>query len=327
MTHILKSILAVSLSLIILITSGCSPAPAASTDTAQDSGKLHVITTLFPLYDFSRTMLGEQGDVSLLLPPGVESHAYEPTPQDIVRINKADVFIYTGEFMEPWAHKILEAVENKNLVIIDASSGIELMAEDDDHESESAESAEEEEVHAEGVDPHIWLDPVLASQMTDTIANGLIQASPELKDAIEANQTVLKSDLEALNQNFIETFKKTEYNKIIYGGHFAFGYFAKRYGLDHVSPYQGFSPDAEPTPARIGELIETLNASETKVIYFEELIDPRVAKVIAEETGAEMLMLHGAHNLSKDELASGITYIGIMEQNLENLKKGLGYRE
>lgn len=300
--------------LIIVILTGCSTAPAVPAEEAD--GKLKVITTLFPLYDFSRIMLGDKGDVSLLLPPGVESHAFDPTPQDIVRINKADVFIYTGEFMEPWAQKIIEAVENKNLVIIDASAGIELVKEEDVHDSDN-----------EGVDPHIWLDPVLASQMAVTISEGLIQASPELSVQIIENRDALIADLEVLDQKFIGTFKKTKYNKIIYGGHFAFGYFAKRYGLEHISPYEGFSPDAEPTPAKIAQLIDTLNASESKFIYFEELIDPRVSKVIADETGAKMLMLHGAHNLSKDELANNITYIQIMEQNLENLKKGLGYRE
>lgn len=327
MKHTVKKVISLFVTLILLITTGCSPAPVAAPPSPGDSGKLKVVTTLFPLYDFSRTMLGDQGDASLLLPPGVEAHAYEPTPQDIVRINEADVFIYTGEAMEPWAHKIIEAIENKSLVIIDASTGIELIKGEahDEHEGES--DAHEEEEHHHGTDPHIWLDPVLASQMVDTIAKGLIQAAPELGKHVTVRQDALKADLEALNQKFVETFKKTQYNRIIYGGHFAFGYFAKRYGLEHISPYEGFSPDAEPTPARIAQLIDTLKASESTVIYFEELIDPRVSKIIADETGAEMLMLHGAHNVSKDEMEKGITYIQIMEQNLENLKKGLNYRE
>lgn len=331
MRNALKRNIPLLLSVILLITTGCSLAPTEPPATSPDAEKLKVITTLFPLYDFSRTMLGDKGDVSLLLPPGVEAHAYEPTPQDIVRINKADVFIYTGEVMEPWAYKIIEAIENKSLVIIDASTGIELIKSEfqDEHEGESNESEstknEEEEHH--GTDPHIWLDPILASQMVDTIAKGLIQADPELGKHITIRQDALKADLEVLNQKFVETFKKTQYNRIIYGGHFAFGYFAKRYGLEHISPYEGFSPDAEPTPARIAQLIDTLKASESKVIYFEELIDPRVSKVIADETGADMLMLHGAHNVSKDEMTKGITYIQIMEQNLVNLKKGLNYHE
>lgn len=323
MKSFLKKSFPLLLSMALLVTTGCSPAPSEPSAAASEPEKLQVVTTLFPLYDFSRTLLGDEGEVSLLLPPGMESHAYEPTPQDIVRINKADVFIYTGEIMEPWAHTIIESIENKDLIIIDGSTGIELMV-GEEHEPEATEH-EGEEHH--GTDPHIWLDPVLASQMVDTIAAGLTQASPDLGKHISIRQAALKADLEALNQKYVDAFQKTQYNQIIYGGHFAFGYMAKRYGLEHISPYEGFSPDAEPTPARIAQLIDTLNASESKVIYFEELIDPRVSKVIASETGAQMLMLHGAHNVSKDEMEQGITYIRIMEQNLENLKKGLGYNE
>lgn len=316
----IKRITALLLSTVLILTAGCaqSAAPAA----AEAPEKLQVVTTLFPLYDFSRTLLGDTAEISLLLPPGVESHAFEPTPQDIVRISKADVFIYTGEVMEPWVHDLLKGIENPGLYVIDASQGISLVEEEeDDSEHEGEEDAEH------GVDPHIWLDPVLAQQMVTTIAEGLKQAVPDQEKGIADAEQALKQNLEALHQKYIAVLEKTQYNKIVYGGHFAFGYLARRYGLDHVSPYDGFSPDAEPTPASITALIKTLKAAGTNTIYFEELIDPKVARVIAEETGAEMLLLHGAHNISKDEMASGITYIIIMEQNLENLKKGLGYRE
>ena len=110
---------------------------------------------------------------------------------------------------------------------------------------------------------------------------------------------------------------------IIYGGHFAFGYFAKRYGLTHESPYPGFSPNAEPSPKAIAELISKMRASGQKYIYYEELIEPKVARIIAEETGATLELLHGAHNVSKKELKSGITFLDIMEDNLQKLKVGL----
>lgn len=325
MNVLLKKLFLFFLIFALLMATGCTGAQTTPGEKTAAAERIQVITTLFPLYDFSRTLLADQGEVTLLLPPGVESHAFDPTPQDIVRINKADVFIYAGEAMEPWAHQIIDSIDNKELVIIDASTGIELMKHD---EGEEGLDAGAEEDHEEGeFDPHIWLDPVLAAQMTDTIAQGLTAAAPELSADIATRQTSLKAGLDALHQKYVATFKKTQYNTIIYGGHFAFGYLAKRYGLEHLSPYDGFSPDAEPTPTSIAQLIDTLKASGTKVIYYEELINPRVAKVIAKETGAEMLLLHGAHNLTKDELDKGITYIQIMEQNLENLKKGLGYHE
>ncbi len=114
---------------------------------------------------------------------------------------------------------------------------------------------------------------------------------------------------------------------IVYGGHFAFGYFARRYGLTHVSPYTGFSPDAEPTPRKIAELIDRIRELGTSTVYFEELVDPKVAEVIADATDAEMLLLHGAHNVTAAELEAGVSYLDIMQENLEKLKKGLGYHE
>lgn len=339
MKHIPKLTFSLFFSLVIL-TVGCAPITPSSPPSEQDSRKLQVITTLFPTYDFARTLLGDKGDVTLLLPPGIEAHAFEPTPQDIVRISKADVFIYTGEAMEPWVHDILKTIDNKNLKVIDASTGIELMEghhheegeeahEEGDSDHEASDTHEEEDAdhdHA-GADPHIWLDPVLAAQMTDTIANGLIEVAPDWGKDITVRKDALKADLEELNQSYLSAVEKSSTKEIIYGGHFAFGYLAKRYGLEHISPYDGFSPNAEPTPASIVQLTEALKTSGSKVIFYQELIDPRIARVIADETGAEMLMLHGAHNVSKEDFDKGITYITIMKQNLENLKKGLGYRE
>jgi zinc transport system substrate-binding protein len=309
---------------------------------AQDSSrKVEIVTTLFPTYDFTRQIGKDKVNVSLLLPPGVESHTFEPKPQDVVRINKADVFIYTGKYMEPWAEDILKGVSNKNLVVVDASNGIELMDEDvkDSEHYEGAGSPHEKKAehrekayrggehdhgqHHGGKDPHIWVDLVNDQIMVDTIAKALAEKDPAHGAFYLNNAKVYNAKLADLDKRFKETFSTTKHKTIIYAGHFAFGYFAKRYGLEHVSPYDGFSPNAEPSPKAIAELINKIKASGMKDIYYEELLDPKVARVISQETGAKLELLHGAHNVSKDELNSGITFIKIMEDNLEKLKVGL----
>lgn len=301
------------LSLIMIFTFGCS---SVNNQVPVNNGKLKVIATLFPQYDFVKEIAKDKVDVSLLLPPGVESHAYEPTPQDMADIKNADMFIYTGEYMEPWALKIASNIKSEKLIIVDASKNVNFI-EDDDHDDYD---------HG-GKDPHIWLDPIYAQKMVDNIVEGLIKADKENKEYYIKNGEDYKKKLGVLNEKFVEAFQKTKSNKIIYGGHFAFGYFAERYNLEHISPYNGFTPDAEPTPKRIIELIKNIESAGIKTIYYEELIDPKVSKILSKETGAKMLMLHGAHNLSKDELESGISYIDIMEGNLERLKEGLGYNE
>ncbi|MFA5094488.1 MAG: zinc ABC transporter substrate-binding protein, partial [Candidatus Omnitrophota bacterium] len=247
--------------------------PAAS---ARDSkGKLEVVTTLFPTYDFARQVGGDKVDVTLLLPPGVEPHTFEPKPQDVVKINKADVFIYTGKYMEPWAESLIKGLSDKGPEIVDASSGIKLMdEEEEDHDGDHHGEEEEEHGHHHhgGKDPHIWLDLGNAQIMVETIARAFAGKDPAngayyLKNAGEYN-----TKLADLDRRYKETLAKAKYKTIIYGGHFAFGYFARRYGLEHDSPYEGFSPNAEPSPKAIAELIKKLRESGVKYIYYEELL-------------------------------------------------------
>lgn len=305
---------------------------------AQDAPrKIEVVTTLFPTYDFAKQIGKDKVNVSLLLPPGVESHTFEPKPQDVVKINKADVFIYTGKYMEPWAEDLLKGISNKNLVVVDSSVGIELMAEDshdEETEHEEGERHQEAEEHGEeyehgqhhhhgGKDPHIWVDLANDQIMVDTITKALAEKDPANSVFYLNNAKEYKDKLAGLNRRFKETLSTAKHKTIIYGGHFAFGYFAKRYGLEHDSPYDGFSPNAEPSPKAIAELITKLRKSGMKYIYYEELLDPKVARTISQETGAKLELLHGAHNVSKDELGRGVTFLGIMEDNLKKLKVGL----
>ncbi|MFA5090814.1 MAG: zinc ABC transporter substrate-binding protein [Candidatus Omnitrophota bacterium] len=305
---------------------------------AQDAPrKIEVLTTLFPTYDFAKQIGKDKVNVALLLPPGVESHTFEPKPQDIVKINKADMFIYTGKYMEPWVEDMLKGISNKNLLVVDASTGIELMAEegrDEEAEHDEGEHHEEAEEHGEedehghhhhhgGKDPHIWVDLANDQTMVDTIAKALAEKDPANSAFYLNNAKEYKVKLADLDRRFKETLSTAKHKTIIYGGHFAFGYFAKRYGLEHDSPYDGFSPNAEPSPKAIAELINKLRQSGMKYIYYEELLDPKVARTISQETGAKLELLHGAHNVSKEELNRGVTFLDIMEDNLKKLRVGL----
>lgn len=326
-------ILMILFSLLLTLFSGCAK--------QENDPRPLVITTLFPQYDFARQIAGDKINLKLLLKPGVEAHAFEPTPRDIAQISKGALFIYTGEFMEPWAERILKGIKNDNLIIVDAGKNVALLDADDHHDehfeddddhghkhNHDHKKKDQQKKHHHGDrDPHIWTDPLNVLKMIDNILEGLVKADPENSAYYTANAEKYKKEILALHSEFISTFKKTEHKKILYAGHFAFGYFARRYGLEHISPYKGFSPDSEPGPREIAELIKSIEESKTKVIYYEELVDPKVARVISQQTGAEMVLLHGAHNVSKKEFNEGLTYIAVMKNNLEALKKGLGYSE
>ena len=286
-----------------------------------EAKKLTVVTTLFPLYDFAKNIGGEHADVSLLLPPGVESHGFEPKPDDIVKINKAGVFIYTGKHMEPWAEKILKSIDNRGLIVVDSSKGINLMkeAEEDGHDHKHGKSEEE-------MDPHIWLDFGNAQKMVDNMLEGFIKADAANADAYRKNAGQYKAMLSALDNKFREGLASCNTKYFIHGGHYTFGYMAGRYGLNYISAYRGFSPDSEPSAKRLAELVKKMKKHNAEYIFYEELVSPRVADTIAKETGAALLQLHAAHNITKEEWDRGVTFAGLMEQTLSNLKTGLKCR-
>lgn len=281
-----------------------------------EAKKIKIITTIFPLYDFAKNIGGQNVEVSLLLPPGVESHGFEPKPADIVEINRADIFIYTGRYMELWAEDILRGVDNKNLIVIDTSKGITLIRERDEH-------GHHHHKHEEAFDPHIWLDFDNAQTMVDNILEGIVKADMTNKDTYIKNAAGYKTKLSELDKKFSVGLSNCKTNVFIHGGHFAFGYLATRYNLQYLSAYKGFQPDEEPTPKRLMELIKKMKKHNLRYVFYEELVSPRVSETIAKETGATLLKLHGAHNLTKDEWDRGITFISLMEQNLNNLKIGL----
>jgi len=268
--------------------------------------RLKVITTLFPQYDFARAICRDKADVYLLIPPGVEPHEYEPKPSDIVKINQADVFIFTNPYMEPWAAGIVKGISPKRLMVINASKDVKFI--------KSAQGI---------VDPHVWLDLSNAKVMVKNIADALIAKDPKNAEFYQTNAEEYNKKLDGIDNRFRDELGRCRKGVFISAGHSTFGYFAKRYGLTYLCGYTGYSPDSEPTPRAVMELIRDAKKNGLKYVYYEELLSPKLAQTIAQEAGAGTLSLNGAHNVSKKDLDSGVTFLSIMEENLVNLKKGL----
>ncbi|NLW35621.1 MAG: zinc ABC transporter solute-binding protein [Syntrophorhabdus aromaticivorans] len=311
---------------IVLVTAACQKSEERSTGEK----RLVVITTLFPLYDFARNIAGDSATVSLLLPPGVEAHSFEPKAGDMVKINAADIVFYTGKYMEPWAENMLRGVDNKNLLVVDTSKGVMLLEGSDGHhhDHDRAGTAKHREAGSDDhgrIDPHIWLDFANARKMVDNIVQALVAADPASKDLYTRNGEIYKAKLDDLDRRFREELSVCTKRVFIHGGHSAFNYLAKRYNLQYVSAYHG-SPDSEPTPKQLIALKKTLQEQGVRFVYYEELITPRVSEILARETGAKSLKLHGAHNVTREEFAKGISFLSIMEENLANLKVGLECR-
>ena len=324
-----KGLVFVLMSFVILLV-GCD----TDSKMGSVSDKLQIVTTLFPQYDFARVIGGDKVDVTLLLPAGMESHSYEPTPADIIKINKADLFIYTGESMEQWAHSIIESVDNNEVYVLDVSKNVPLLApnstveDNHDHEDENHNHDAEVEAghdHSEGdghnhtYDPHIWTSPKNAMIMVNNILEALCEVDPENADYYKDNANAYLAELEELDHELKDVVANAKRDTIYHGGRFAMQYLTNQYGIHYVSaPFE-----AEPSAALVAQMIKEIKEQNIPVIYYEELVDPKISQMISDETGAKMLLLHSCHNVSKEEFNNGVTYLSLMKQNVENLKVGL----
>ncbi len=302
-----------ALSLLFLAGSACSP----ETGQLDRDAKILTVTTLFPLYDFAKNVGGDQAEVVLLLPPGMEPRSFEPRPSDIVKLNRAGLFIYTSAAMEPWATDLLKGLQNKGLVIVESGRGIPGTM----PPGERADRHRHDD-RPESTDPHVWLDFSNAVKMVENIRDGFVTRDRGRKGIYEKNAAVYIDELKKLDDRYRRNLRNCRKSIIISGGHFAFWQMANRYGFRYVSAY-GISPNAEPTAAELARLIKLIRENDIRHVFYEELVSPRVSETLSREAGVTLLKLHDASNLTKDDFDRGESFLSLMEKNLENLKKGL----
>lgn len=295
-------------------------------DHVSSNSRNVVITTLFPLYDFARIIAGDRMEVQLLLPPGVEPHHFEPRPDDLARINRAALFVYIGPFMEPWADRVIAGVDRKKVRVVTAADGLTLMpamahnGEAEEHDHDHGHSHQ-----AETMDPHVWLDFNADKQMVANLLAAFIAVDPTAAEQYRRRAADLTEQLDNLDKRYKAGLTNCQSRVLLHGGHAAFGYLAKRYNLDYQAA-AGVTAELEATPRRLAELIQQVKKNKVKAIFSEELVSPRVARTIAGETGATVLKLHGAHNVGREDLEQGVTFMSLMDQNLKNLEIGLACR-
>ncbi|MBN1473859.1 MAG: zinc ABC transporter substrate-binding protein [Syntrophaceae bacterium] len=310
-----SKIFAAALIFLTLTTLSCKPAENFS---AQEN-KLKVVASIFPLYDFARAVGGEKVAVSMLLPAGTDAHNYELKPDEIVKVINTDVFLFINFEMEHWAHKIITAAEKTNMLAVETGKGTILLPLT---ASEPHDSPINHEQQTSRFDPHIWLDFTNAQKIIDNITEGFINKDPENSDYYKNNAREYKSRLIALDKKYRKGLAKCQSTTILHAGHWAFAYLAKRYKLKYIAAYST-SAEAEPLPENIFTMVEQTKKMKTPYVFYEDFIAPRLAKTIAEETGAELLKLNNGHDISKNDIKKGVTFLNLMEENLLNLQKGL----
>jgi zinc transport system substrate-binding protein len=313
----MKKFLVLVLSLILILgTLGCNKINDDSNEKVAANGieKKRVIVTNYPLFFFTKQIAGDELNVENLLPPGVEPHSFEPTPQDIIKLEKAEFLIYNGAGLEDWIVNISKTLDNKELKILDASAGVELIR-------NGEEGHEHGHSHKEDFDPHIWLDPNNSKKMVFNILEALVALNPQFEDTFKANAQQLIDQLDNLDQDYKEQLTNAN-QKVFVVNHAAFGYLAHRYGLKQLA-VMGVNPHTEPTPQKVVDLINLLKEYDLKYIFTETLVSSKVAEVLAEEAGIGTKVLNPLGNITEEDIKAGKNYFSIMYENLAALKEGL----
>lgn len=323
--HTKKIFLCILIGILLMISCKQSEEPSK-----QDT-RLKVVATIFPLYDFARNIGGDRITVTMLLPPSTDAHHYELKPNDIVRISKTDIFLFTSFEMEQWAYKVINAAREKtNMLAVETGQGASLLTSAESHADEhdgdlQSERQDADQDHTAKYDPHIWLDFGNAQKMIDNITTAFINKDPNNSETYQKNAQDYKFKLLGLDQKYQKQLSQCKTRTILHAGHWAFAYLARRYHLEYRAAYN-MSADAEPSPQQILELIQQVKRQKLKYIYYEDLVAPKLAKTIAEETGVGLLKLSNGHDISRKDIQAGESFITLMERNLVNLKKGMQCR-
>jgi zinc transport system substrate-binding protein len=267
-------------------------------------GKIEVMTSFYPLHFFSSQIGGDKAVVFQLIPDNAEPHSWEPKPSDLVRTDKASLFVYNGGGFESWADDFLATLTNKDLVIVDTSHNLTLLS-----------NSEE----ANGKDPHFWLDPLSAKVQVQNILEGFVKADPVNEAYYQANADHLKADLDKLDLDFQKGLENRTKNDFI-TTHEGFNYLANRYGLIAHGAV-GISADQQPSPQDMVRLSELVRQLDLHYVFSEPVFSDAVINTIASETGAQVLILDGVHG--REGVHVGMDYFQIMYENLHSLRIGL----
>lgn len=319
---------------------GCAQSGGRSLPAADQKKKIRVVATIYPLAEFTRQIGGTRVEAAQLLPVGADPHHWEPSPRDLVMLNQAQLLIFNGAGLEPWLDRLLPSLRLKGIQVVEATRDLDLMTFSEEEElgityciggspldasrrrEDRDNKSEKQGQNRAALDPHVWLDPLMAREIVGHLSDQLKIVDPANSAYYERRAQVFEEKLDHLHQEYVAA-AKTFRSRDLVVSHGAFGYLARRYGLRQV-PLLGLMPEQEPDAATLKEIVEFCRRGGVKCVFFEPLVSPRLSEVLAWEIGAQTLMLNPIGGLTKEEERSGVGYLHLMSQNLASLKRGLG---
>lgn len=317
----------------IIIMTVASLLSGCTSGKINDSGKLKIVTTCFPPYDFARAVAGDSADITMLLSTGAEAHSYEPTPLDIAAIQNCDVFICIGGEDEVWVDKILSAIDTSDMQILRLIDHVKLLEEEPvagaspnghDHEHEHHhDDNDDDNVRPEDADGHIWTSPANALLCLYCVKDTLCEAAPENEKLYNDNYENYRNRLLDLDLEFVQLVENAENNVIVIADRFPFRYLADDYDLEYFAAFSGCSSESEPSVYTMAFLINEVLEHDVDTIFYLEFSTKKLAEKLCDATGARMLPLNSCHNVTKKDFENGVTYIDLMYENLANIKEAL----
>ncbi len=311
----MKRIICILLSVFLLLSclAGCN-------EKEKQNDKLKIVATVFPPYDFARAIAGDKAQVSMLIRPGSESHTFEPTPTDMKKAEECDVFISLGGESEDWAQRLIEASSNTNRTTVVLNDTVTLL---EAHSGEEHHHHSSEHNHNHEHDEHIWTSPLNAIKMSQAVFSALCEKDPENKEYYTANFNALKKELTLLDESLRNVTEQGNKKEIVFGDRFPFLYLVKEYLIEYHAAFPGCAEQTEPDVNTLIELIEHIKEKNITTVFYTEFSSGKIADMLCSETSANKALLHSCHNVTREEWESGETYVGLMKNNIENLKIAL----
>ena len=284
-----------------------------------DNDKLNIVTTIFPPYDFARAITKDRANITMLIKAGTESHSFDPTPKDIIKIKNADIFIYIGGESEEWVEDIIKEIDTNKTKVIKLIDHVKTL------EEILVDGMQEVEEDEEGIvyDEHIWTSPLNAKTLVEVISEEIIEKDKVNEYYYNENKTIYINKLDDIDKKLKEVINSSKRKELVFGDRFPFAYFAHDYNLTYSAAFPGCASETEASPKTITYLINKVKKNNIPVIFYLELSNKNIAKAIEEETDATILQLHSCHNVTKEEFDEGKTYVELWKNNIENIKKAL----
>lgn len=318
-----RNLVALAICVLLLLSSLVACAPQAE---EKPSGGISIVSTIFPTYDFARQITaGTDANIVLLLQPGEEVHSFDPTSQDIIRIQNADLFTFVGGENDIWVENVLSGLD-QNVHTFRMMDYVTLYEEElvEGMQPEAETAQTEGAAAAAEWDEHVWTAPINAIAIVQAMTSELIAIDPGNAATYQANSDAYVKQLETLDQSFRDVVDAASRRTVVFADRFPIRYFVEEFGLSYYAAFPGCSAETEPSAATLAALIEHVKSEHIPFVFYIEMSNQKMADTVCEETGAQKLLFHTCHNVTKAEFESGATYLSLMQNNVLALQKALG---